>query len=390
MFYSVLYADIVNFTSLAGGITAAELVTLLNELFGRFDKLAHEHACTRIKILGDCYYCVSGIPTSTPRHATNCVEMGLAMIKVIKDMREATGSTVDMRIGIHTGFVLSGVIGLKKWQYDVWSNDASIANYLESTGVPGKIHVSETTLKELDKDYQVESNTAIDSHSYFSNKRMKTFLITPQATCTCDVMKNGCTGDAVKRSQSSQGHDAVTKFKDVTGAANAFKSISLFLAQCGIVSKPFARCSQDKSTAERLLGESLGHMYATMSVFNKPFQRVCRHRQPQLSAAAGGGVGGGCDGDELGWWGLFRERRREWRAWRGRDKLFLPAALLVGGVYALLAMALLFGCLLTWRLTPPTAPSPLTAVCVFSLAVLPCLLLGLLASAVAVLVTSCR
>lgn len=81
---SILYADIVNFTPLSEQLTASDLVKTLNELFGRFDQIAQENQCLRIKILGDCYYCVSGLPISRPQHAENCVNMGLQMIEAIR------------------------------------------------------------------------------------------------------------------------------------------------------------------------------------------------------------------------------------------------------------------------------------------------------------------
>lgn len=172
---SILFADIVGFTQMSANKSAEHLVGLLNDLFGRFDYLCNKLGCEKISTLGDCYYCVSGCPEPRPDHARCCVEMGLAMIRAIAEFDEDTNESVNMRVGVHTGTVLCGIVGTKRFKFDVWSNDVSYANKMESTGRPGRVHVSESSHEFLVEQYYMEEGPMdLNRKTYFIRGRKPT------------------------------------------------------------------------------------------------------------------------------------------------------------------------------------------------------------------------
>ncbi|CAG4979528.1 unnamed protein product [Parnassius apollo] len=177
---SILYADVVNYTKISTTLSPMRMVELLNELFGRFDEASEEYDVLRIKFLGDCYYCVSGVPKPSNLHAKNCVDLGLEMINIIKDVREKRSLNIDMRIGVHSGKILSGLIGIRKWQYDIWSKDVTIANKMESTGKAGKVHITKQTLElilDFARDYIIEPNFESQNHPFMIKNKLETYLL---------------------------------------------------------------------------------------------------------------------------------------------------------------------------------------------------------------------
>jgi class 3 adenylate cyclase/HAMP domain-containing protein len=159
---SVLFADIVGFTTFAQGTSPEELVTMLNELFSSFDKLAEQHGLEKIKTIGDAYMVVAGIPSPIADHATAIAHMGLDMIASLEAYSKKHGKTLTIRVGIHTGSVVAGVIGTKKFIYDLWGDTVNTASRMESTGLPGKVQVTEATYQLLKDQFSFEPRGPIE------------------------------------------------------------------------------------------------------------------------------------------------------------------------------------------------------------------------------------
>jgi class 3 adenylate cyclase/HAMP domain-containing protein len=158
---TVLFGDLVGFTVLSGEIPAGELVDLLNGLFVRFDEAAGEFGIEKIKTIGDCYMAVCGLPVRYPDHAERMARMALGMTEATRRYSEEMGRNLQIRIGLHSGPVVAGVIGARKFIYDLWGDTVNIASRMESTGVPGQIQVTRSVYERLQGQFELESRGVI-------------------------------------------------------------------------------------------------------------------------------------------------------------------------------------------------------------------------------------
>ena len=159
---TIMFADIVGFTPLSARLSATEIVNLLNQIFSTFDQLAERHGLEKIKTIGDAYMVVGGLPTPRPDHAESVAEMALDMQQEIAKFSRELDESFSIRIGINTGPVVAGVIGLKKFIYDLWGDAVNTASRMESHGMPNCIQVSQTTYDLLQDKYLFEERGVIE------------------------------------------------------------------------------------------------------------------------------------------------------------------------------------------------------------------------------------
>ena len=158
---SVLFADLVGFTQLSNGMSAEKLVNMLDEIFSRFDWIVGDAGVEKIKTIGGCYMLVGGVPEPRVDHAMAVVDVGFAMLEAMDSFNRAHGTQLQIRIGVNSGPVVAGVIGMHKFTYDLWGNTVNVASRMESTGIPGRVHVSPSTAKHLEKHFSLEARGSV-------------------------------------------------------------------------------------------------------------------------------------------------------------------------------------------------------------------------------------
>ena len=159
---TVLFADIVEFTKLAASMSAASLVELLNDLFTRFDLAASELGIEKIKTIGDAYMAVCGLPEPCDDHSKRILEMARRLMQIVREFSAERGVGLHLRIGVNAGPVVAGIIGRRKFIYDLWGDTVNVASRMESHGVPDGIQVTRPVFERLRDHYSFEERGAIE------------------------------------------------------------------------------------------------------------------------------------------------------------------------------------------------------------------------------------
>jgi adenylate cyclase len=151
---TVLFADLVGFTELSRKLRAGDVVDLLNDLFSRFDRLVERHGAEKIKTIGDAYMVAAGLSGSGGYHVASIADLALDMREAFGEFCRHHGLALKLRIGVHSGEVVAGVIGKQKFAYDLWGDTVNVASRMESNGVPGEIQISAETRQLLSAHYR--------------------------------------------------------------------------------------------------------------------------------------------------------------------------------------------------------------------------------------------
>jgi len=162
---TVMFSDLVGFTKMSRTKSAEELVELLGELFSKFDLITEKHGLEKIKTIGDSYMLAGGVPVARDDHAEAAADAALEMCQAIEEIRARTGAPIQMRVGMHSGPLVAGVIGIRKFTYDLWGDTVNVASRMESASEPGRINISAHTAALLEGKFRLTPRGPIEVKS---------------------------------------------------------------------------------------------------------------------------------------------------------------------------------------------------------------------------------
>ncbi|MDF3888351.1 adenylate/guanylate cyclase domain-containing protein [Cupriavidus basilensis] len=176
---SVLFADLVQFTRFSPALSPEGLVAVLNEIFADFDDIADDRGLEKIKTIGDAYMAAAGLPVPAVDHAARAAHMALDMLEYLDQFNERSGYGLQLRVGIHSGAVVAGVIGRRKFIYDLWGATVNIASRMESHGIAGRVQITDATRQRLGKPFLLEARGPINAKGI---GELRTWLVTGRTT----------------------------------------------------------------------------------------------------------------------------------------------------------------------------------------------------------------
>lgn len=159
---TVGFTDLVGFTPYARNAEPVDVVTMLNRIFSNFDIMSAQNGVEKIKTIGDCYMFAAGVPVPVEDHARRVADSALEMVRFIERFNARFGTAFQIRIGLNSGPLVAGIIGKQKFAYDIWGDAVNVASRMESSGLPGRIHISESTRAALGSDYECEPRGTIE------------------------------------------------------------------------------------------------------------------------------------------------------------------------------------------------------------------------------------
>lgn len=171
---TVLFADLVGFTPMSAKLPAEDVVDRLDSIFTRFDRLCEKHEVEKIKTIGDAYMVAAGVPDSQADHASRVAAFALDMLDVVREEAQRFDADLELRIGLNSGPVVAGVIGERKFVYDLWGDTVNVASRMESHGLAGRVQVSDTTAAHLTEGFKLTERGQIDVKG---RGMMTTFLV---------------------------------------------------------------------------------------------------------------------------------------------------------------------------------------------------------------------